>query len=98
MTYTWPERKPPDETLARQIAFWHGQKIVYRDPREGPKTVAAMAGYGNWGHSPDKYSSAHWQDYTSCAEFVESLLRPYDKMVSGDLGLDENGRLLLCPT
>ena len=57
------------EIAAKEIAMWHGQKIVVVKLRGGAMTVAAMAGYGSWGHSPTEYARAHWRDYLSVADW-----------------------------
>jgi len=66
------KRKAPwtVEGLARNIAFWHGQRIT-----RGNETVAAQHGYGSWGHSPKKYADNHWREYTSAAEAVLADLK-----------------------
>lgn len=58
------------EKLARQVAFWHGQKIVYHKPGEGAMTVASMHGYGKWADAADRYARDHWQQYRAIAENV----------------------------
>lgn len=62
------------ETVARAIALGHGAKMVYQHPTEGMQTVASMAGFGRWGHSPEKYSDAHWKDYVLAAQFAIPLV------------------------
>lgn len=57
------------ERIAKLIAFWHGQKMIYRN-KDGMQTVASSHGYGNRGDSPDQYMHAHWQEYTSAAERI----------------------------
>lgn len=63
------DHSPSVEALARKIAFWHGQKMIYRN-RDGMQTVASSHGYGNWGHSPDRYAEQHWKEYNSAAEMI----------------------------
>ena len=57
------------EAMARKIAFWHGQKMLYRDC-DGMQIVASSRGFGHWGDSPDRYADRHWQEYTSAAEQI----------------------------
>lgn len=66
------KRRPPwtVEELARKIAFWHGQKKV-----ENGQTVAALHGYGSWGHSPERFADFHWHEYASAAEIILSDLK-----------------------
>jgi hypothetical protein len=66
--------------MARKIAMWHGQKMIFRD-RDGMQTVASSRGYGHWGDSPQRYAERHWQEYTSAAEMVlrERPLSPAPK-------------------
>lgn len=63
------EIAPDIEELAKIIAFWHGQKMLYHD-RDGTHTVASSRGYGRFGDSTDRYMHAHWQEYTSAAEAI----------------------------
>ncbi len=60
-----PEPRPSVEYYARQMAFWHGQKMHSRIKGE-TFTVARIRGSG----SPDAYSGRHWQEYTACAEYI----------------------------
>jgi hypothetical protein len=57
------------EAMARKIAFWHGQKMLYRN-RDGMQTVASSRGFGNWGDSAERYADRHWHEYTSAAEQI----------------------------
>ena len=57
------------EAMARKIALWHGQKMIYRN-RDGMQTVASSRGFGNWGWSPEDYADRHWHEYTSAAEQI----------------------------
>lgn len=57
------------ERIARQIAYWHGQKMLYRHNGES-HTVASKAGFGHWGHSADDYADGHWPEYVAAAEAV----------------------------
>ena len=57
------EQMTGTELIAREIAMWHGSAIT------GPtRTVASDKGYGNWGHSPEKYADNHWREYIGAAE------------------------------
>lgn len=50
------EPRPSVEYYARAMALWHGQKMV--------------AVIGHWGDSSEKYAHAHWQEYTSCGDWI----------------------------
>jgi hypothetical protein len=61
------------ERIAKLIALYHGSKMVLR--RDGETlTVAALAGYGSWGHSAEKYAEAKWQQYDGAAQAVIELM------------------------
>ena len=57
------------ERMARKIALWHGQKMIYRN-RDGMQTVASSRGFGNWGWSASDYADRHWHEYTAAAEQI----------------------------
>ena len=63
------ECSPEVEAMAKKIAFWHGQKMVYHD-RNGNQTVASSRGFGHWGDSSDRYMHAHWHEYTAAAREI----------------------------
>ena len=63
-----------EEKAARLIAQFHGSAMVYRDAG-GMHTVASMKGYGNWGHSPEKYAERHWHEYRVAASALMEALR-----------------------
>jgi hypothetical protein len=69
--------EPSEEEIARaakEIASWHGQKIAL--VRQGEAlTIAAMAGFGSWGDSPQRYADAHWRQYSSAAEWHLNAIR-----------------------
>jgi hypothetical protein len=60
------------EHLAKLIAFWHGQKISYRHPRDGNLTVAAVrtGDHSGFPHVTNRYMHSHWQEYVAAAEQV----------------------------
>jgi len=62
------------EKLARTIAFWHGAKLVTVTVDEGAQTVAARAGYGSWGHSPERYAADHWHEYVQAAQAMQERI------------------------
>lgn len=69
------------EQLARTIALWHGQKIVYIAPRTarggGPRTVAAMHGFSSgFAWENERYVEAHWQEYLPAAKAVLATFEP----------------------
>jgi hypothetical protein len=60
------------EHLAKLIAFWHGQKMSHRHPRDGTLTVAAgrTGDHSGFPHVTDRYMHSHWHEYTSAAERI----------------------------
>ena len=58
------------ETMARNIALWHGQRMCYRDHQGEMQTTASAAGYGHFGDAPARYSDTRWQQYTAAAEAI----------------------------
>jgi hypothetical protein len=59
-----------EERLARLIAFWHGQRIVFF--REGrAMTVAGSRGFSSgFAHETDRYVESHWREYVDAARAV----------------------------
>jgi len=58
------------ERLARDLAFWHGQNLVYKTPEGKSRTRAQMHG----GQTPEEYSQTHWREYDECAQYVMEML------------------------
>lgn len=57
-----------EERIARKIAFWHGQKVLYISGGE-KVTVAATRGYkSGWAHEIDRYVDRHWPEYVAAAQ------------------------------
>lgn len=56
------------EHLAKQVAMWHGQKMV-----RGRDTLAATMGYGEFGDASMKYARDHWRQYTA---IVDAMILP----------------------
>lgn len=67
------------ERLAREIAFWHGQKITHHERHEGAVTVASSRGFGRWADAPTKYSEAHWQEYRCAAERIAARIEALEQ-------------------
>jgi hypothetical protein len=53
------------ERLARQAAFWHGQKKISNN-----ETLAAINGFGSFGHSAELYADKRWHEYTAIADMI----------------------------
>lgn len=54
------------KTISKICALYHGSKIVVR--RDGESiTVAALKGYGSFGHSVEEYAKKHWHEYEQAA-------------------------------
>ncbi len=67
------EGKTGTEIIAREIAMWHGSHIT------GPtRTIASDRGFGNWGHSPEKYADRHWREYIGAAEAMLARINRID--------------------
>jgi hypothetical protein len=67
------------EIIAREIAMWHGSAIT-----GVTRTVASDAGYGNWGHSPDRYADGRWREYIGAAEAMLARINRVDAEIAGD--------------
>ena len=65
--------KTGTEIIAREIAFWHGAKVLYY--KNGAHTVASVAGYG---HAPEKYADARWREYIQAAEAMLERINKID--------------------
>lgn len=65
----------PEETkkLAKRIAAAHGAQIAMRKDGE-TLTVAALAGHGSWGHSPETYAEKKWSEYVGSARVFAEIL------------------------
>lgn len=61
-----------EERIARSLAFWHGQKIVYRRPDGEAITVARLRSerYRHWSAGPENYSEGHWREYIEAARAI----------------------------
>jgi hypothetical protein len=60
-----------EETIARQIAFWHGSKVLFYKSGEGAKTVAATRGFDSgWSWETDRYVDRHWREYVPAAKSI----------------------------
>jgi hypothetical protein len=68
-------RKCPEdiEKLAKLIAYWHGQKVLFIHPVDGKVTVAGFRDNNRSGFPEvtDRYTAIHWEEYTSAAERVK---------------------------
>jgi hypothetical protein len=71
------------QRVAKAIAFMHGGRMTYSNPRTGIMgTVASDAGFGHWAHSVEKYAEARWHEYISVAEAaIQALREPTDAML-----------------
>jgi hypothetical protein len=57
--------------LARQMAFWHGSKVLYRRPDGQWITVADTREQPNgWGERFDRYAERHWEEYLPAARAI----------------------------
>jgi hypothetical protein len=59
-----------EERLARSIAFWHGQMILYRRPDDGAAiTVARLRNERYvWAGGAMDYADRHWREYVPAAQ------------------------------
>lgn len=62
-----------EERLARLMAFWHGQKIVFR--RDGQTmTVAGSRGFSSgYAYETGRYVESHWREYVEAARAVMEI-------------------------
>lgn len=66
-----PEPTIAEETFAKLIAYWHGQKPLYRKDGE-TVTVANQRGcaWGWDGAHLERYVERHWHEYVDAARAV----------------------------
>jgi hypothetical protein len=63
-----------EERIAKLIAQWHGQKIVFHTRQGGNVTVAATRGFDSgWSWETDRYVEAHWNEYVPAARALLEL-------------------------
>jgi hypothetical protein len=75
------------ERLSRMFAAKHGSQFqMHRDGQT--LTVAAVAGYGSWGNSPEKFADVRWREYKGIARFhyreIEKLKDAHRPQSSGE--------------
>lgn len=61
-----------EETFAKMIAFWHGQKPSHRNS-DGVLVTVATRGLREprgWAHETDTYVEKHWREYIDAARAV----------------------------
>lgn len=79
------------ESIARSIASAHGSHMVMN--KDGQNlTVAALAGYGSWGHSSEKYAEAKWHQYVGAAWSVVEV-PPFMPPHKGSCTISHNDHL-----
>jgi hypothetical protein len=72
---TQPQPTIAEERIARLIAYWHGQKMVYHHSGKS-MTVAALRGYDSgWAWEVDRYADARWREYVPAAEAIIQEVR-----------------------
>jgi hypothetical protein len=66
------------ERIARNLAHWHGQKIVSRDHERTWITVASrrQGTVYNADGQTEKYVNDHWRECLACVDYVLEHFEP----------------------